>query len=233
MYHLRDVLTYNLPWNRFSSERTLQGGELVEEITYRINADFSEKNSVQATIYLESQAINKKLDKGSTLMVNGQIIEPMYYNIGEASGYKYSAIIPRNKEYTLIIRREGKEDLKKVITSKTFAVSLPEKISKSKLFSLSYTADKIPLEAEPNVWLESPTKEPILVNDQYKFGLHLSTKVAGEKIVMDETSVLAQEQKRDFRNLKNGLIILSVGAHFEQPDGILVISKEQEVEVVD
>ena len=35
------VLTYGLPWHRFSSEWTLQGGESVEEITYQINADFS------------------------------------------------------------------------------------------------------------------------------------------------------------------------------------------------
>lgn len=166
-------------------------------------------------------------------MVNGQIIEPAYYNTSKATGYKYSAIIPRNREYTLIIRREGKEDLKKVVTSKTFAVSFPEKISKSKPFSLSYTADKIPLEAELSVRIESPTKEPILTNDQYKFGLYLSSKVTGEKIVMDETSVLAQEEKRDFRNLKNGPIMISVGVHFEQPDGLLVISEEQEVEIVD
>ena len=227
------LLTYGLPWNRLSSDLVLQSNEKIEELTYRINADFSEKNNVQTTVYLRSIARNKKLSEGSTLMVNGQVIKPEYYNTGAATGYKYSAEVPRATEYTLLIKRAGEEDIKRTVTSRNFSVDFPETISKSKSFSLAYMADTVPTEAKPFVVLTSSAKEPILANDKYKFGLDIYTKIENEKIVIDQNSILAQEMQADFKNLKNGPILLYVGAIFTQPEGLFVVGKERQVEIVD
>lgn len=227
------LLTYGLPWNRFSSDWVLQNNEKIEEIEYRINADFSGKNNVQATVYFLSKARNKKLPEGSTLMVNGQVIKPEYYDTGVANGYKYSTEVPRATEYTLLIKRAGEEDIKRTVTSRNFSVDFPETISKSKSFSLAYMADTVPTEAEPFVTLTSPAKEPILTNDQYQFGLDIYTKIENEKIVIDQNSALVQEMQADFKNLKNGPLMLYVGAIFTQPEGLFLVGEERRVEIVD
>ena len=89
------LLTYGLPWSRFSSNWTIKSDEKIEEVAYRINAKFYQDSEVLTTIYLKTDATNKKLPKDASITVNGQPIEPKYYNTGEAVGYKYFANIPR------------------------------------------------------------------------------------------------------------------------------------------
>lgn len=230
------AMAYGFPWNRFLSSWTLKSGEKIEKLSYRINSDFSEDSNVIATVGLFTNADHKKLPKGDTVTVNGQLIKPQYYNTGMASGYKYSVEIPRAEVYTLVIKRQGEKEIRKVITSRSFSVDFPKTISKSTPFFLTYKADTIPTDGKVS-FVDFITltkeKEPILMNKSNQFGASLSTKIENDKIVLDTDSALYKDNMEDWENIKTIPVIMSVGAIFDQPDGKFVRVEERQVEIVD
>ncbi len=227
------VLTYGFPWNRVSSSWTLKNNEIIEEIDYGVKTGFSQESKVVATVYLTSGTSNKKLAKGDSLMVNGQVIDPEYYNSGAASGYNYSAEIPKMESYTLLIKRQKGEEIKKVVSSKYVTITFPETISKSLLFSIPYTTIETNSGFESYVNINSPTKQPILMNDKYQSGLQLSTKTENNTIVLDTDSPYTKKNNEKFTKLKTIPLTLSVGAMFEQPDGGFYLFEDREVKIVD
>ena len=241
------VITYGLPWSRYSSEWTLSNNETIEEVIYHINTNYSPDGLAQATVYLKSNSRNKKLPKEATLAMNGQLIEPQYYNTGQASGYKYSVDLLKAKEYVLVIER-AREEIKKVIIHRDFSPQIPLQISKSTKFRIPYTADRVSADGNAHFKFESSAKEPIMINDVHKFGLHLDADIEDGYVVIGTgglkhdsyltkdphyLSKMKEENREKFKGLKNGKVKLYVIMIFDQQDGTFVAGKEQEVEIVD
>ena len=123
IFVLAAAFYFYLPWrwSKWNPNWVIKESEEIEEIIYVTE----EPDTTMATVvvYLRGSRGGAKLSQKDTMAVNGQPMKnPKYYNNGEAVGFKYLLEIPRAKEYTLSLQREGRPPITKV----THAVLLPK-----------------------------------------------------------------------------------------------------------
>lgn len=231
-YHM--WLTYGFPWNRYGSSYVVRGDQTIEKIEFTVD-DYLDHDSALLRVYLRSEGRFSKLSPEDTLTLNNQIIESEYFNSGASSGYQYISDIPKAQEYVLIIKRAGKEDVRKSIKTEHFSPSIPAKVSKSVDLIIAYAAVQTPHseEIDPTVIFSSTIEDPGARGNKGAITVSGSREleISDEEMKIEATKIIIA--KEELKRLKNGRVNLKVVTLFRQEDGTLVVAAEKAVEIVE